>query len=76
MIAEIPPAISGFISTKSEILNRHAASAPDPDERERERAERWLGIMACQGGGTILSGAVIVRGAWANSRTGCRPPSR
>jgi hypothetical protein len=28
MIAEIPPAISGFISTKSEILHDHAAPAP------------------------------------------------
>ncbi|MGH3293490.1 MAG: hypothetical protein ACRDP7_16955 [Trebonia sp.] len=38
----------------SEVAERAAEeflAAAYPDERERERAERWLGLMACQGGG-------------------------
>jgi hypothetical protein len=42
----------------SEVAERAAEeflAAAYPDERERERAERWLGLMACQGdGGRIL----------------------
>jgi hypothetical protein len=41
----------------SEVAQRAAEeflAAAYPDERERERAERWLGIMACQGGERIL----------------------
>ena len=41
----------------SEVAERAAEeflAAAYPDERERERAERWLGLMACLGGERIL----------------------
>ena len=41
----------------SEVAPRAAEeflAAAYPDEREREHAERWLGLMACQGDGQIF----------------------